>query len=397
MLNELRPSLSWMTIGTLAVVVGCLTQDPKDTTSVSIGVSDVLAAVGPEVVLPTAERFLVEVDALEITLADWESSLDSTDRDAAQLAAQEQWAATMLAWQELEVMQLGPAASSLAALGGADIRDEIYSWPTVNTCRVDQETVEEDWDSSDFFTSNLVNSYGLDALEYILWASADNACPAQVDINTDGSWDNLGEAGVRANRAAFARALAADLRSQGEALHTAWSPDGGDFSGQLALEADTGPYASEQEALNAVFDALFYLETETKDRKLAHPLGGADCGLDACPDDVEHLDSGLGVAAIEANLLGFQALFTGGAGFGFDDLLAEVGHGDLSDQVLADLDTALAAAAALDGPLDALITDQPDDVQALHDAVKAVSDVLKGDLATVLVLEIPAEAAGDND
>ena len=34
-------------------------------------------------------------------------------------------------------MQLGPAGSSLSAVAGADIRDEIYSWPTINPCRID--------------------------------------------------------------------------------------------------------------------------------------------------------------------------------------------------------------------------------------------------------------------
>ena len=35
--------------------------------------------------------------------------------------------------------QLGPAASALTT-GGEGLRDEVYSWPTVNPCRVDQET-----------------------------------------------------------------------------------------------------------------------------------------------------------------------------------------------------------------------------------------------------------------
>lgn len=385
----LSPALSWATLSALTVIVGCLTQGTDtDKAAISVGVSDVLAATGPEVVLPAVEAFLAEVDALEAALAD-------TQRDTA--TTRDQFAAVMLAWQELEVMQIGPAGSSLDTIAGADLRDEIYSWPTINPCRVDQETVEADWDSADFFEANLVNSYGLDALEYLLWDDLDNDCPSQVDINADGTWGALGDEGVAQNRADFARALTAQLRVHGEALHTAWSADGDDFSGQLALTNPASPYSSEQEALNAVFDALFYLETATKDRKLAHPLGEQDCSTETCVEDVEHLYSGLGAAAIEANLLGFESLFTGGAGFGLDDLLVEVGHGDLSEQILADLAAAQAAAAAITVPLDEAIEAQPADVQALHDAVKLVCDALKGDLATVLVLEIPAEAAGDND
>ena len=48
-------------------------------------------------------------------------------------------------------------------------------------------------------------------------------------------------------------------------------------------------------------------------------------------------------------------------------------------------------------PLQDAIVEQPADVEALHAAVKRVADALKGDIATVLTLQIPAEAAGDND
>lgn len=395
MQRGLSPALSWTTLGAFTIVVGCLAQGTdKDTTAVSAGVSDVLAAAGPEVVLPAIASFLVEIDALEVALEAWEAG-GAPQSDVGSIQAQ--FTAAMLAWQELEVMQIGPAGSSLTAVAGADLRDEIYSWPTINACRVDQETVEAEWDSADFFEANLVNSYGLDALEYILWDDLDNDCPSQVDINVNGTWDALGDDGVIANRAAFARALAAQLRAQGEALQAAWDPDGDDFSGKLALANAATPYASEQEALNAIFDAMFYLEKTTKDRKLAHPLGEQDCGTETCPEDVEHLYSGLGAAAIEANLLGFQALFTGGGGYGFDDLLVEVGHGDLAEEILTDIDDALALAATITAPLDELIETSPGEVQALHDAVKDICDDLKGDLATVLVLEIPAEAAGDAD
>ncbi|MFT4979896.1 MAG: putative lipoprotein, partial [Myxococcota bacterium] len=244
---------------------------------------------------------------------------------------------------------------------------------------------------------NLVNSYGLDALEYLLWAGPGNDCPSQVDINADGTWDALGADNIEQNRAAFARTISTELSRQAAALKDAWSPDGGDFSGQLTLETAGGPYSSEQEALDALFSALFYVEIATKDRKLAVPLGLQDCSTETCPEDVEHRYSGLGAAAVEANLLGFRDLFTGGAGFGLDDLLVDLGHGDLSIQILADLDVALAAAAVIEAPLDEAIASQPDAVLALHDAIKMVADALKGDLATVLMLEIPAEAAGDND
>ena len=56
-----------------------------------------------------------------------------------------------------------------------------------------------------------------------------------------------------------------------------------------------------------------------------------------------------------------------------------------------------AAALAVGGPLDVAVVDDMDAVLALHAEVKDVTDLLKGELTTVLALQIPVEASGDND
>jgi predicted lipoprotein len=351
--------------------------------------TEALAAVGPAVVEPALEDFMAEMDALEGAIAGWQAAPED---GAARAAVQDAWLAAMERWQRLELMQIGPAGSSLSVIGGEDLRDEIYSWPTVNACRIDQETVERAWGDEDYFTVNLVNSYGLDAIERLAFGGEDNDCAAQVDINEEGSWAALSSEDIARQRADFAAALAAEVSRQGEGLLDDWR-------GRLsaALPAGTDPYESQQEALNAVYDALFYLELTTEDRKLAQPLGIKDCSSDTCPEAVECLESGASVAAIAANLDGFRALFTGGDGAGLDDVLEALGHGDLSEQIVADLDAASAAAAALSGPLDEALETDRLGVEALYEAVKAVTDALQGDLATVLSVQIPSEAAGDND
>ena len=358
-------------------------------------IADVLAVVGPEVVIPTLEHFQDRAEALLVRVDAWASAVDSTDADARRLEAQEAFLSAMESWQEAELHQIGPAGPSLTTRGGADLRDEIYSWPTVNPCRVDQETVEENWNQSDFFTSNLVNSYGLDALEHLLFSGDDNTCPGQVDINADGTWDALTAEGVDLNRAAFAQALVTHVIAVNTSLLSDWETQ---FTDTLASATDgNAVYDSAQDGLNAVYDALFYLETQTKDRKLAKPLGIIDCTEDTCTNDVEGQVGGDSVARIEANLVGFRTLFSGGEGIGIDDLLDEVGHGDLAEQILTDTDAAIGIARDLHGPLDQLIEEDPASVIALYDAVKQITDAIKGDLPTVLTLQLPTEAAGDAD
>ena len=96
-------------------------------------------------------------------------------------------------------------------------------------------------------------------------------------------------------------------------------------------------------------------------------------------------------------MVGFRSLFTGGEGAGMDDLLIELGHGDLTEAILQATDGVEAALPAVDLPIDEALSSDLDDLEALHSAVGGVTDLLKNDLTTVLSLEIPAEAAGDND
>ncbi len=381
---------SWLLLGGLAVAAGVQAcTDGGDSGTADLPLSELLAQVGPGVVLPALADFQAELEGLELALGAWQSG------DATLADAQATWAAAMASWQVLELMQVGPAGSSLEVAAGEDLRDELYSWPSVNGCRIDQETTEEAWDDAGFFDENRVNSYGLDGLEHLLHAELVNSCPSQTGIDED--WDALGEGGVTANRQAYALALVRHAAGVAETLHTAWDPAGDDFSTALTASTDASPYSSESEAFSAVFDALFYLDLVTKDRKLAQPLGLVECADTRCPEDVEHLLSGQGAAAIAANLDGFERLFTGGEGAGFDDLLTELGEQSLADDVLAAVATARASAGAVTDPLDTLVLDDPETLEGLHTDLKAVTDLLKGDLLTVLSLAVPDEASGDND
>jgi predicted lipoprotein len=360
-------------------------------------VDDVLAAMladlGPRVVSPALARAGDAAGSLEAATTAWrDATAAGGDGEVERAAAQTAWWALMSAWQEVELHQIGPAGSSITAVGGADLRDEVYSWPTVNRCRVDQETVTAEWDADDFFETRLLNVYGLDALEFLIYAPpGENDCGATVDINAEGTWDALGVEGVQRNRAAYAAVLAAHVRANVDALQTAWDPAGGDFTGQVAGAGESGSvYESATQALNAVFDGLFYLEVVTKDRKLGYAVGESACEASCTESPL----AGGSHAWVAINLAAFRTLYLGGEGAGMDELLRSIGEDALADDLLARLDTADAAAAAVGAPFD---TADPTAVRALYDAVKGVTDLLKGDVATVLALQIPAEAAGDAD
>jgi hypothetical protein len=102
---------------------------------------------------------------------------------------------------------------------------------------------------------------------------------------------------------------------------------------------------------------------------------------------------------VAANLRGFRALFTGGEseGRGLEDLLRATGEDALADEVLVALDAADSAAAAVTSPLPVAVDEDRAVVETLQARVDVLCDLLRLDVAAVLALRVPEEAAGDND
>jgi predicted lipoprotein len=318
-------------------------------------------------------------------------------------AARGAWRDAMAIWEEAEMFLFGPAAPP-ASPGGQGLRDFVYSWPLIARCKVDEQTVSRFYAKDTFFGSasaSPTTGRTLHALEYLLfYQGLDNGCTAYSTINSTGSWALLDAEEIRRRKRDYAGRAAGDVTTHAAALVSAWSPSEGDFGRALA---DVQPlFASEQAALNAVSNGLFYLDKELKDTKLALPLGlDPACPAASCPTSVEGLYAGASRDHIAANLRGFRKLFQGcadaNAGIGFDDWLDARGASDLRARMLAALDAADAAFASVDVSIDALITSDPARARALYDAVKAVTDLLKTEFTTVLDLTRPGPAEGDND
>jgi predicted lipoprotein len=386
-------TLSALTLGAFAVQSGCAdnTQSgdvmPEAVRDAMVGMLDDL---WPSVLQHTLDDAHSAAVILNTATTQWAASNGSA---SAQLNAQTAWLEAMEAWQLMELIQLGPSGSSLNVVNGEDIRDEIYSWPTTNPCRVDQATARNEYEADDFFETALVNSTGFDALETLLFSPTnENDCPAQVNINAQGIWAELGEDGVTAARAHYAAVLSSQIIVEIERIDQRWT-DSFELQLRHAGQADSA-FKSQLSAINAIFNALFYLETQTKNRKIGWPSGVTDCGQSDCTTEVESPVAGGSHRWVAANLVGFRRLFTGADGMGLEDLLIAVDAEDLAKKMLMALDEADATVAALDAPLDTVDANK---LAAAYDALQAVTTLLKSDIATILTLAVPTEAAGDND
>lgn len=375
-------------------------REGEDTLTVDGVKLELLSSFSSRVVGVTYAEFSNATKQLLDATKGWATSLTPEDRKT----AQEAWLTATSIWQRAEVFQVGPAAASGEFNEfGQNYRDLIYSWPLVNGCRVDQETVEGNYADTETFKSEQVNVLGLDTLERLLFnTSADNECSTKSSINKDGSWDALSAEERSQNRADYAVTLATILVDHATELTAAWNDE---FSAHLIAPGGDNPYFdSMQAALNAVSDSMFYFDKVTKDTKLGIPLGLSNCEEEVCPLAVESTHAQQSALFLRENLMGMKMMLLGGpvtpedGQMGWVDLLASLGASDLANDMLDGIDAAIAALDTLgnvtiaDG-----LTSHFDDVSQVYNRIQEVTTTLKGPFLSTLNLQIPASAATDND
>jgi predicted lipoprotein len=347
--------------------------------------------------------FEQSAQALEVATSGYAEAATPASRTRAQQA----FLAAMQSWQRAEMFRFGPAARSTEP-GGQDLRDLIYAWPVGPECKVDEQTVSRSYATPAFhsldFTASPVTGRTLNALEYLLFTDAvDNHCSQFTAINASGSWAALSPEDIASRRRAYSAEVAKDVVARSRQLLDAWAPSGGNFR---ALMLGSGPgnelFTSEQQVLNTVSNAMFYVDDELKDLKLGTPLGiTPECTAAACPDAVESTYTDQSIEYIRANVIGFRRLFEGCgsdySGIGFDDWLRDAGGSDLADRMLTDLAAIEGAIDQASGSLAQTVVNNRERPLAVHAALKAVTDELKTEFVTVLNLELPAAIEGDND
>ena len=375
----------------------------------AVGIRAVLASISQHVIVPSHQSFLDDATGLKLASTNLASAALTDPSGAAvpQLdVAQASWRRAFAAWQRVEVMQIGPAASSIDAVAGENLRDAVYSWPTVNSCSVDRTLVDGSFAAPDFLAVALPYAYGLDALEHLLFHTPiSHTCPRQIQL--DDAWNALGEVEIRRRRAQYAAVLATAIEQKASELVHRWVHQTPSFANYLAAPGTAGsPYVSDEIAANEVFRAMFYLDLVAKDAKLGRALGLGEGGCVAvpCVELLESAASGQGAQALHSNLLALRELVTGGSdplvGVGFDDLLHQLGHGTVAADLLRDIDGAVTLVDGLvqgKRPLQELIVSERPRVDELYAAIKRITDTLKGPFVMILRLKVPSEGAGDND
>ncbi|MBQ4833143.1 imelysin family protein [Pseudoalteromonas sp. MMG010] len=321
------------------------------------------------------------------------------------IQAQQAWLDTMASWQQAEMMQMGPLLEN-----SSQLRNQIYSWPTFSRCGIDQDVVynqdgviNQDQNRPYEITDRTATRRGLFALQHVLFnEQLDHHCSVTNDALAD--WNNRTDLARRQARCEFAVVASDDVLNSSAQLLQAWQGDNG-FANELKNVGESDSrFSSNHEALNHISDALFYIDTIVKDKKLAEPIGifSNSCGTSACPEDVESVDAKSSLANIRNNLAAFEALIIGNlesaqTGVGFDDFLDAEQAEETKVRLVEGIAALKTTLDSIDSSLADLLIDNEQQVRDVHGQVKILTDELKNDFINELALELPTTSAGDND
>ena len=353
--------------------------------------SELLAAFG----MCAADRihdFRGRAMALDAAVTAYVATPDDTSRSAARQAYRD----AMDSWQIVDVMQFGPTGPA-NVVGGKDFRSNIYGWPSVNRCGVEEAIVGRSYEAANVEGVLLPAVRGLYAAEYLLfYEGADTECGANSPAKA--AWPTLTAEDREARKRAYAAAVVANVLARATALDQAWHPTQMNFV-QTMRTAGPGNavYQTAQAAIESVGLALFYVDQRVKDLKLTLPID-ATCAGAAC---LESRYAGRSKANVRANLDGLRRIMEGCgadyAGLGFDDLLADVGATALADTLRAQARAAQTALDAIEeADLDQALATDKASVVALRDAVAAITTTIKTQFFTTLSFE-PSIIPTDND
>ncbi|KGJ89121.1 imelysin family protein [Colwellia psychrerythraea] len=371
-----------------------------------------ITSIVDKVITPTYQQFSSLASEQQQAISNYcvqESALalgNSSDTlvNDAKVLAKESWQTAMNSWQQAEMMQF----SQFLIDGG--LRNNIYSWPTKNTCGVDLDVT--------YFKAGSVNGQpyniatrtasrkSMVALEFLLFS--DNLAHTCTGSTVPTQWNNQTEQYRKVARCEFASEVAADIKNNAIELLTAWQgSDGtGGYAAKLKSAGTVGSdFATQHDAVNKLSDAIFYLDNFTKDSKLAKPLGlfANECGSQACPESVESNFANHSITNITNNLQALKMFMQGSltAGetdaLGFSHYLTDVGDEVTAATINDHLALAIEETKNYQQSLASTLANDSDKVLVTHGDVKNITDKLKSDFITSLALELPKTSAGDND
>ena len=370
--NFIKISIIALLGGLLAVLSSC-TNGGVDDPGSGFDRPAMLNNYGNNLIIPSYESLKSSVDDLDAAAGAF--STEPTPSNLSEL--QNELKTARLAWQDAAMYQFGPAEMNVLRA-------------VLNTYPADTDKVNSNIESGDYNLETLENraAAGFPALGYLLHGIGDSNEEIVIQYTSDQN---------ASNRMAYLQDNVDYIKESTDATLNAWLPDGGNYIETFLSDDNAGTDVGS--SLGMMVNALvLHYERFMRDGKIGIPAGVRSAGVPR-PEAAESFYAGYSLELAIANLQAIKRIYLGtglntGDGLGFEENLISLDAAGLSDEIVTEIDQAIAALQDLNDPLSQQIENNNDPVLTAFQELQDVVVLLKADMASALGVTITFQ---DND
>ena len=360
-------------IGSFLAILSSCTNDGMDDAGSDFDRPAMLNNYGNNLILPSYENLKSSVDEMN-TAAD----AFSNEPTAANLSElQDKLKNARLAWQDAAIYQFGPAEMNVLRA-------------VLNTYPADTEQVNSNIESGTYNLETLENraAAGFPTLGYLLHGTGDSNEQIVLAYTADQN---------ASNRMAYLQDNVDYIKENTDATLNAWLPSGGNYIETFLSDDNAGTDVGS--SLGMMVNALvLHYERFMRDGKIGIPAGVRSAGVPR-PEATESYYAGYSLELAIANLQAIKRLYLGtgpaaGDGLGLEENLISLDASGLSNDIVTEMDQAIAALQNLNDPLSGQIESNNDPVLTAFQELQDVVVLLKADMASALGVTITFQ---DND
>jgi len=341
----------------LYLIVACISmaacKDESRENTPDFDRSEMLNNIASNIVVPAYENARLSVDALSESFSKFESQPNADNLTL----LKEQFLATYLEWQTINLFEFGPA-------------DELSLKSNLNLYPASEYKIETNISEGNFDLNQLQNkdAKGFPAIDYLLFARDENTT---LDDFTNGITGN--------KRMAYLKTLIASVKDRITAVADEWTGSSGYATGFISK---TGTDAGS--ALGLLVNSLNkHLESDFRDGKLGIPLGVRSAGV-PIPDNVEAYYSEYSAELFRKNFDAMERLYLGKYGetdgVGLDDHLDGVDAAELNQRITTQFDVIRSKVIELNLPLNREIETNSLGLNELYQEIQKLIVLLKVEL-----------------
>ncbi|MDZ7695200.1 MAG: imelysin family protein [Balneolaceae bacterium] len=306
------------------------------------------------------------------------TSTFASDPDEANLnALQNQLKAARLAWQDANIFQFGPAES-------VTLRSALNIYPP------DSAKIESNIDSGDYTLGSIDNqaAAGFPTVGYLVHGLGETSQKI-ISFYTDSS-----DASARIT---YLQDNISFMKQGIDATANEWQASGDNYIAMFTSEENAGTDVGSSMSI-LINTMVQHYERFLRDGKIGIPAGVRSAGVPR-PSATEAYYGGYSLELAIANLEAIKRIFRGTGlngtdGLGIEENLQAQGAGDLSNEIITEIDQAIAALEELNDPLAEQINTNNEPVLAAFQEMQDIVTLLKADMTSVLGITITYQ---DND